>query len=321
MLTAGKVLPHFFERWYWSNFPRVLNMAIESGCDLIYANDWDTLPLAVTAAKKLRARVVFDAHEYAPLEHEQILLWRILFTPAIRYLIKKYAPSADATLTVVPAIAEKFKLEFGLNPVVIMNAPEKVTLPPKSTDFRNIHLIYHGIAGHARPLENMIRTVALCDSRYTLHLMLVGTHPNYLSHIKKFSNQVAPGRVVFEEPVPPEEIVRRIAEFDIGYCVLDPINYNTMISLPNKFFDAIAAGLPVCIGPLPSMEDIVKGYGLGCVSRTFEPTAVAETLNRLTTEQLRAMRAAAQNASEELNADIEMKKLIEIIDNLTNRDR
>ena len=107
--------------------------------------------------------------------------------------------------------------------------------------------------------------------------------------------------------------MKKISEFDVGLHILEPRSYNYACSLPNKFFDFVAAGLAVCIGPSPEMAKFVHRYGLGCVASGFQPREVAAVLNSLTAEQVKEMRKAAQRAALELNADTEMGKVREVV--------
>ncbi len=86
----------------------------------------------------------------------------------------RYAPTVDASTTVAPAIAEKYRQEFGLDPAVVLNCPEKMDLQPRPVDPGCIRLIHHGMAQRGRRLEIMIEAMALADPRYRLHLMLFG---------------------------------------------------------------------------------------------------------------------------------------------------
>ena len=299
--------PFIYDYWYWRKPHRIsaLEKAASSGCSAFHANDWEALPVAAEAAARNEAHLVFDAHEYAPLEFEDRWYWKWLYAPAIRYFLHKYSPVIDASTTVAPLIAQRYQREFNLNPIVVLNAPERcgAYLSSRELDPHTIRLIHHGIANRARRLEKMIETVAICDRRYRLHFMLMENDTQYIRYLKHLAEQRAPGRVIFHQPVPPEEIVGRIAEYEIGFCLIEPSNYNYSVSLPNKFFDFIAAGLAVCIGPSPSMAEIVHKYGLGCVAETFDPPEVAKVLNQLDLNQLMAMRQSSRKASEHFNAD------------------
>lgn len=317
LLLGGRLRPANYDDWYWGHphYRDALEKAVASGCDAFHANDWHALPIAAEAARRLNARLVFDAHEYAPLEFENRLLWRIAYSAMITYMLRRYAPEADATITVAPVIAERYRREFGVNPVVVLNAPDRVELPETKTagaDFNNVRLIHHGAAIPDRGLEVMIKALALSDRRFTLHFMLTPNNPGYVQSLEKLAGELTPGRVSFHEPVAPEEIVRRISLYDMGFCFIAPTNYNYLVCLPNKFFECIAAALPVCIGPSPSMAEIVRSYELGCIAPSFEPRDLAAALNGLSGEQLLGMREAARAAAGRINAECEMGKVVEI---------
>ena len=157
-------------------------------------------------------------------------------------------------------IAEKYKEDFGFHSTVVLNTPEYVPLPEKFVNPENITLVHHGIAKRDRNLELMIRTLDLCDGRYTLHFILADHDPGYIQYLKQLSDQLVPGRVWFHDPIPPDKIVHTIAQHDIGFFLLPPVNENYKYALPNKFFDFIMAGLAVCIGPSPSMSKILKKH-------------------------------------------------------------
>jgi glycosyltransferase involved in cell wall biosynthesis len=228
--------------------------------------------------------------------------------------LNKYSPKVDASITVAAPIAERYHEEFGLDPIVIMNAPEKATQFPQMAINSPIKLIHHGAASSIRHPELMLETIALCDERYSLHFMFL--HNEFVDELKNIAEKLTPGRVFFHDPVLPENIVHKISEFDVGIYILPPTNYNNLVALPNKFLDFICAGIAVCIGPSPAMGKIVKEYGVGVVCDTFDPKDMASLLNKISSEQWVGMKKAARIASDELNAAVEMKKLVNIYDDL-----
>lgn len=318
ILFSGRLHTWFYDYWYWrkAQHTKALEYALKSQSDVFHANNWDALPVAVEAAKTNHAKLVFDAHEYAPLELENRRFWKLLFRPAIIYFIRKYVPQINASVTVAPLISQRYKGEFGLESMVVLNAPERVEVSFKESNFNHIHLVHHGNAIRDRRLEVMVEALALCDRRFSLHFILLNNDPEYLKELKRLAEKLTRGRIIFHNPVPPEDVVRRVSEFDVGFCLIAPTNYNYLVSLPNKFFDYIVAGLAVCIGPSPSMQEIVYKYGLGCVAPSFDPRDVAETLNQLTGDQLSMMRKASQEATKKINGQSEMRKLVELYDQL-----
>lgn len=315
LLLTATFFPPAYDAWYMrqGTYVNALRSAINTRCDAYHANDWDTLPIAAEAAKRNDAALVVDLHEYAPLEYEERPRWWIQ-KRLITYILHKYSPEIDTAITVAAPIAEKYRQEFGFYPTVIMNAPESLSPLPQRVGDTTIKLLHHGGASRSRHPELMMETVALCDVRYSLHFMFL--HNDYVEELKMLAEKIAPGRVFFHDPVPPEEITERIAQFDVGFYILRPTNYNNLVALPNKFLDFICAGLAVAIGPSPSMAEIVNRYGLGVVCHSFDPGDMATLLNKTTPEQWSGMKRAAREASKVLNAQVEMEKLVDIYSRL-----
>jgi len=291
-------------------FPRThpaYQFALESRSDAYHANNWDSLPIAAMAARKNGGKLVLDIHESYDSWY-----WG-LSTGIIKYVLKKYSPDVLASTTVVKQLADQYR-KFGLNPIVLMNAPAHpyIPIPPKKTDPLKIRLIHHGVASFARRTDLMIKTIAQCDVRYELHLVLTNLASTYVTSLRHLANQIAPGRVTFHPPFSPFEIVQEIANYDIGFFPLPPTNYNYIITLPNKLFEFIVAGLAVCIGPSPAMAEIVNQYHCGLVAPSFEPSVLAGALNQTTAVEWDQMRQASLCAARVLNADIEMGKLVRI---------
>ncbi len=319
LLMLGKICPVAYEWWFWSKIQHVqaLQLAQASRCDVFYANEWDGLFIAAEVARRNRAPVIYDAHEDSIGQHQSAgMLKKWLMPSAIRYLLSNSVDEVSGSITVSTPIAQKLHYEFGFDPIVVLNAPEKTIVHPHRVDPMRIRLIHHGIAQRNRRLETMIEIVALCDERYSLDLMLVEHDPGYITNLKDLVADLAPGRVAFQDPVPTEEIVTQIAKYDIGIFILTPSSDSYRWALPNKLFEFIMAELAVCIGPSPAMSEVVRQYRCGCVAPSFKAHDVADLLNSLTLEQIEEMRRSSREASVELNAEKESQKMVALVDRL-----
>jgi glycosyltransferase involved in cell wall biosynthesis len=315
LMFGGRFAPSLWERWYWRKPDHRQALTLLAGrrpLELIHVNEALTLPIGIEAARRMGARVLFDAHEYTPLLEEDKLWGRLLAVPFHHYLIRQYAHQADAMITVCPGIAERYQQVFGLEPAVITNAPAYRELPHHPVDPARIRIIHHGMAMRDRRLEEIIEIASLLDSRYTLDFILVDKDPGYIDELKGRAARVAMGRVSFLDPVPPAEIAPTINRYDVGLPWIPPVNFNYARALPNKFFESIMAGLAIAIGPSPEMARIVRQYKLGVVADSFEPAAMARLLNALPPEEINRMKQCSLLAARELNADVEMGKLLDI---------
>ncbi len=288
--------------------PSVLRTAIEAKADVYHANNWDTLPIAAKAARINKAELVIDIHESLRTASG----W--LYTLLNKVVVRRYKNQIDYCTTVVNPISEDYDRVFNLQPIVIRNIPK---LPDKQISFirtnrNNIQLIHHGIASPERSSALLINTLAKCEMRYELHLVFLNYDAPYTKYLIELANQISPGRVFFYPPFPSLEIIERISSFDIGFYPLPPINYNNKIALPNKLFEFIAAGLAVCIGPSPSMAEIVQKYNCGIIAPSFRPEDLAGVINRTSSDEWDTMKKASLSAKKELNAEIEMQKLMNI---------
>lgn len=263
---------------------------------LIVANDIDTLPVALMYRGV--AKVLFDAHEYAPRQFESWFLWRFFMQEYKTYLCRTRIPNVDAMTTVGPTIANEFRRSFGIQPSVVLNAPRYHTSPyaPHSGD--TIRLVHHGDALRLRRLDLMIDAMAHLDDRFMLDFMLIPNSSGYLRELKKRASSNP--RITFLSPVEPSKIVDRLAGYDVGLHLLPPYSFNARYALPNKFFDFIQARLCVAIGPSPEMKRIVEQYGCGIVAKEFTAQALADTVRALDRQKVEACRRACEIAAGDL---------------------
>lgn len=295
---AAKLLIGAFESYYWG-LPQVRHgLRTFDGVyfDLIIANDISALPLALSVAGT--QPVLMDAHEYSPREFDDKWLWKLLFGRYHHRLCQRYLPLAATMVTVCQGIASEYAHQYGVKCGVVHNAPlDQKLLPSEVSD--QVRMIHHGSAIRSRHLEVMIDTLKLLGPRFTLDFMLVETDSVYMEELRERARKDP--RISFIEPVAMQDICQRLNEYDVGIYLLPPVNFNHEHALPNKFFEFIQARLAVAIGPSPEMVSLVKEYGCGVVADSFDPQSLANTLEGVTSEDIRAYKQAANRAAAELN--------------------
>lgn len=315
--NALKLLLRIYKSRYWQNenIKHIKRNIVNIKKDIIIANDIECLPLALEISGD--AKVVFDAHEYAPRQFNNSLIWRIFFRGYIEYLCKEYIPKVDGMITVCHGIADKYYKLTGIKPEVLINAPFYHELIPRIRTKANktIKLIHHGGAIRQRKLEKMIKMMDYLDERFNLYLMLVDSSDNYLSELKQISK--GKDNIIFADPVSMKKLPEMLNDYDIGVYILEPSNENHYYSLPNKFFEFIQARLAVAIGPSPEMTAIVNKYDCGIIAEDFSPKKMATCLERLDYKKLNYYKRNADRAARELNAENNKSILLEIMNKVT----
>jgi hypothetical protein len=317
MWRAAQLKLGMAERFYWSrSYVKAAQAALrERSFDFFLANDLDALPVALAVARG--APVLFDAHEYSPLEFEDRWFWRFFFARYRHELCRRYLPQATMTTTVCRGIAERYAAEFGIRVEVITNAAPLHELPVRRTDPARICMVHHGLSIPSRRTDLMIELMQHLDERYTLDLVLL---PGVASYIEALRRRAAGNpRIRFLPPVPMQELVRFSSAYDIGLFLLPPTNFNYRMALPNKFFEFLQARLALAIGPSPEMAAVVSRFRCGVVAPDFEPRNLAQMLRRLDAADIDRMKHAADQAARAMNAEANAARLLEIVEGLLDR--
>lgn len=280
--------------------------------DMFLGNDVMPLLLGISRLNRRGTPMIMDYHEYAPLEGEENVRFRLFHGPHQFRLLRRYGKRAVGSLTVNAQFATRFEKEFGFPTITVMNAPELLPMPVPGlrTDSR-IHLVFHGNAAGGRNLKTLLRALQLLDDRFVLHLMLInGAEAG--SPYRQLAEALPAGRVVFEETVAPSQTAAKISNWDIGFNILQPLNYNHNHALPNKLFDYIHAGLGVVCSDTVTGRDFVEKYGIGWVVSEITPESIAALLKSITPDEIAARKAASLQLRNVIHAAGEEGKLVEL---------
>src|SRR5258706_5440670 len=289
------------------------NLKLKKDFDLIVPNDIEALPLAFQL--KGNAKILFDAHEYAPRHFENKLSWRIFFQGFNKFFCRKYIPQVDGMMTIGEGIASEYEKHYGIKPVIITNAPAFYNIQPNPTNPKKIKLVHQGIANPSRKLELMFDMMEHLDERFTLDLMLMKPiHRSNITYLEKLKTLAKKNsRIQFVPPVPTDKIIPTLNKYDIGIVLIPPINFNYQNTLPNKFFECIQARIALAIGPIPEMKKITEKFEIGVVSQDFTAKSLAEKIQLLTSEKIDCFKNNTTRVAQELNAEKNEELFIKLL--------
>ena len=275
---------------------RLLARARLLRADVIHANDLDTLPAGYLIAHRLRARLVYDAHElYSGFEVDPPRLWRWL-SLAVEGLL---ARRADAVVTVSEPIAAELasRLRLGRVPLVVLNCPRHEEVKVESRARSPVRAIYQAATGPGRVLDDVVEA-ARAAREVEVTVRLLGGDGRPLLGVR------------LEEPVPREALVSALAPYDVGLVIDRPLTDNTRLALPNKLFEYLMAGLAVAVPRAPAMAQLVEAHGVGIV---YEQGGLGAALQQLASdrEALDEMRRRARDlAVTRFNAEAQKPNLM-----------
>lgn len=270
--------------------------------DVIITHEPEFFPSVFQLKKKFDFKIVYNAHEYHPLQFDSDKKWLQTKGRLYTELYSKYLPKLDLLINVCESIAEKCTSEFGVSSIVIPNASTyREDITPKWVTKYPIRMIHHGGAVRSRSIETMIRAASLLGENYQLDLMLVESGKEYFDELKRMADETDNVKII--EPVNFNEIIPFLSDYDIGIYSLQPSSFNQEVALPNKLFEFIQARLCIVVSPSLEMEKVVKTNEVGRVTKDYTANSLAEAIKSLTLENINFHKEKSDHAAQALSAE------------------
>ena len=292
--------------------------------DLIISNDLHNLPVVIYLSQINNNKpIILDIHEYFIDEYSNKTNYLPIRKIFYSNLIKKYKKELNQIklITVNESIAKLYQNDFNLNNFeIILNCPYYYDIPSKLFTNNPIKMVHIGIAIKTRKLENLILLFNHIDvnlrSNFELDFYLIAdnrTRRDYLKYLKKIANKIENIKINFFDPIPPNEVVPKLSQYDIGLSYVYPSNLSYLYSLPNKLFQYIQARLAILSSPNPEMAKIVSKYNLGFISQDYTPLSLANTLLLFNKENINKFKENSNKTARIFNYDNEASKFINLI--------
>lgn len=302
---------------YWRlnrRYAAMLALARREKVDFWIANDWSSLPIALTLQAETGTAFGYDSHELAVDEYAHSLAWRIRHQPIVRHIERTGIGQAQFVTCVSDGIARRLAEVYRLarKPTVVRNMPN-YTASPHRLAGTPIRVLYHGIMAPGRGLEACIASVV----HWRPEILLTLRGPGDEAYLNQLALQIdahgVGARVSIVPPVAMTDLVEEARAFDIGLFVMPDSSLHNHHVLPNKFFEYIAAGLALCVSRLPEMEQLVDQYKLGACVQSSAAEDIAAAINSLSDGPLDDFKVNALAAARELCWEQESTKLLDLV--------
>lgn len=232
--------------------------------NLLLSNDLDTLVPNYIVSKIRSKKLFYDTHEFFTGMPE---LQDKPFKKRIWRKIEKFIlPHLKNIYTVSDAVAGRYKKEYGISMKVVRNVPFLTSLPQPAVknpfpEEKIILLLQGSGINKDRGAEELIQSMSLLPGNF--FLVLIGGGERW-EDLKALSDTLSlSNRIRFIEKVPFEELKQYTMHAHLGFSLDKPINLNYRLSLPNKVFDYIHAGIPVVASEITEVKRILETYEVG----------------------------------------------------------
>ena len=294
--------------------------------NVVHAHDGNTLLAASLAAKRIGAKLVYDAHELETGRNTANLKLASLYKHIWAWPERLFIKKASAVITVSNGIADELVQIYGISkPTVILNVPnsfaclssQKLRQALSIPKNKKI-ILYQGGVRQGRGIEQFIEAVHQLPNVFGV---ILGDGPmldEYQSKVKSgdWSQVYFPGRVNLAM------LLSYTTSADIGVVLTQNTCRNHYFSLPNKLFEYIHAGIPVVGSDLPEIAKVIREYQIGEITDPEDPQAIAAAIKRLLDDPAWYQRAKTntKQAAAVFNWEQEGKKLLSLYSEIENSE-
>lgn len=250
--------------------------------DIVHVHDLRAVPYALAFRPCWSGvKIIYDAHEFTPFEWGN----RKIKKDLVDYE-RKVVRSVDAVIAVNCGIAHAMARLYQIpEPEVLLNSAEPLPdeIPCTDGEFlrhfsmddldgNSVRVLFPGSITAWRNVECLIRAFDLLPPH--IHLFVLGFW-DMVSHMKEISGK----NVHFGPPVSPSRLLgfTRHATFGVIPYLADRC-LNNELCTPNKLFEFIEAGVPVCSSKLPEVERILSTDGNGACFSMQTPDEIAKAI-------------------------------------------
>jgi glycosyltransferase involved in cell wall biosynthesis len=300
--------------------------------DVLHMHDIHLLGAGVNVKRRLRAagrdvKLIYDAHEYVQGQAHRNPYLSLGYARMEQDLIGE----ADGMVTVSDAIADRVTEDYALGrrPTVTVNAPPRaaglgagdgvkrvreVTGLPEGTPL----VVYSGGLSVNRKIDALIDSMAELPG---VHLAVICVPNTKTKAAQGLAEHVAglefADRVHLIEPVEPEQVVDYLVGCSVGINAMSTEFLNHHLTLPNKLFDYIWAGVPVAVSDVQSMAGIVRDTGTGTVFDPADTSSIAGAIREVLDNHERYVAATRDPAvRERYSWETQMAGLADLYDSL-----
>lgn len=298
-------------------YKELATLAAKEQADLYIGHYPTGLAAAAYAADKWNAKLAYDSEDL----HTGELPEDLKQTQRIKLIEKKYLSDCSYVTASSEFISKELMKRYKIEkPLVIHNvfplaARRYLDNQKKDKIGEGISFYWYSqVIGLDRGIQDLIKAAGFLKSKFQIHLR------GYLSEqvrdrlIKLAKSIRVADKLYFHSVVSTQELLSRTAEHDIGFALEQPVNLNREISVTNKIFFYMLAGLAVVASDTSGQKEIIKSSPrIGFLYQPGDYKTLAAKLNQLIADpnKLKICKKASLKAAEEKwNWKRESRKLI-----------
>lgn len=286
-----------------------------------YLHSFLNFPAVWLKARREGARLMYDAHDANWVPDPE--LTKVVRPSTLRLherLDRICAGRVNAFLTIGDGLAGLLEDHLRRRPIVIRNGHDFRLDEVAAGDVRSAAGVPYDafllvMTGSEKPGEAIEATLSALERLpERVHFALVGRDHDHRREL--VAERGLGERVHLLPAVPPTHVASFIRTADASPILYEAYSDAYVHSLPNRFFHAVAAGLPILYPPLHEMKSLCERHDLGIEIDPGDADPIESAIRRLLDEPGLAQRLAAnvKGTQSELSWEHEEGRLARVLE-------
>ncbi|MFL9834056.1 glycosyltransferase family 4 protein [Chryseobacterium terrae] len=303
---VSKTLKTAYFEFNWKLYWELYGKVKENKNVILHANDLDALLPNYLISKKYKVPLVFDSHEiFSEMPAVQGKMSQKLW----RYLQNKIVPNLKFMITASGSYAKWFQNKYGIDPIVVQNAPRKIDFSTEIHENKPKVILYQGAINPFRGIDKAIFAMHHLEN---VIFKIAGDGPKKREYEDLVLRENLQDKIQFLGKLLPEDLRKITLKADVGMSIEENGGESYEFSLPNKVLDCIQARVPLILSPLPEMLNIKNQFDVGEIIKNHQPENIAAAIHLILNKGRKNYQPELQKASEILCWENEEVKLLDV---------
>jgi glycosyltransferase involved in cell wall biosynthesis len=299
--------------------PTLLDAVVASRPDVIQAVDLPSLEFASAASSRTQARLIYATHElWAGFVNNPDSPARGEAAERLLAAESTLIHRADLVTVTSDQMGDRLVDMYGVSkPLTLLNSPPERVERTRPVS-RPVRLVYHGGLSGDRNVEGLIRAVAPLRDRVTLDIHGFDRTLGATS-LQRLVDELDLGDSVrLHGPFEYRHVVGMLSGYDVGVMTATLVDENFEVTLPNKVFDCMCAGVAIAMYDSSAIRALLADVPFGITLDTSSPDKITRDLGHLVSdpERIAAMKAAAVGSSAKYWWPEQGRRLVEAVGEL-----
>ena len=239
-------------------YPELCRLTLAEPADWFIAHTQPALGAAAAAARRWNAKLGFDCEDLLAETGDRLC-------EANRLIERKYLPQCDYITATSNAMADHLANTYNIpRPVVLYNVfPSSLAegmLPPRQRDPHaklRLHWVSQTI-GSDRGLQDVFEACSGLADQIEIRLRGRASEQEKREQRALAERWGVAACLTFHPIIDHDDLIRSMAEYDVGLALERPLNRNYSLTVTNKIFSYMLAGLAVAATDTPGQREAME---------------------------------------------------------------